>query len=185
MQKYTLDTDSLSEAIRQSGFRSLSDIAQHLGYHRNTLGHFARGESVFPKSLHSLFNFLGIDGRRHIRMLENTQPDDTIVKIVDEIIAATPHCCIVLFGSRARGNYRPYSDYDLGIFSASALNHEHYLDMIDIVENVSEDFAFKVQLVNLCKAEKYFLKQIGLDLKFLGGRMSDWIKLKEKVNGRS
>jgi predicted nucleotidyltransferase len=184
MQRYALDTNSLTEAIRQSGFKSLSDIAQHLGFHRNTLGHFARGESVFPKSLLSLFNFLGIDGRKHIRLLEHTQLDDTVAKIVDEILTATPHCCIVLFGSRARGTHRPYSDIDLGIFSMHALSHEHYLEMIDLVENISEDFAFKVQLVNLCKAEQYFLNQIRSDLKFLGGRMSDWIKLKERVDER-
>ena len=184
VQKYELDIKSLTDAIRQRGFKSLSDIAQHLGYHRNTLGHFARGESVFPKSLQTLFNFLGIDGRKYIRLLEHAQLDDTIAKIVDKIIAATPYCCIVLFGSRARGNHRPYSDFDLGIFSVNEFSHEHYLHMIDIVEDVSEDFAFRVQLVNLCKADHYFLNQIGSDLKFIGGRMSDWIKLKERVNER-
>jgi predicted nucleotidyltransferase len=183
MQRYVLNIDSLTALARQSGFKSLSDLGQHLGFHRNTLGHFARGESIFPKSLHALFTFLGVDGRKHIQLLEHSKADTTLAQIVDAILAAAPTCCVTLFGSRSRGTNRPYSDYDLGLFSKSQVSHAQYLELVEVVEEVSEDFPFRVQLVNLCKAENEFLSQIGPDLRFLGGRMSDWIALRKAADG--
>ena len=185
MHKYTLKSELVLEKVRIKGFKSLADVATHIGLHRNTLSNFIKGAPVFPKSLTQLFSFLEIDGRRFISLLNGRDSEHTVAPIVDALAAHSSRCCIVLFGSRARGTQRAFSDFDLGIFAVNAIEHSHYLDMVELVDSMSEDFPYKVQLVNLNNDDRHFMNEIRHDIKFLGGSMSAWIKLQGAVDERS
>ena len=181
MHLYALDNKKLSEAIKAKGYRSFSEVAKKIGVHRNTLSNLITGQSVFPKSLTMLFEFLDLDGRQYISLTQEGFTVDSIAFLVDALLGVHPRCCIVLFGSRARGDNKKFSDFDLGIYSSQKLTHKEYLKLIEVKEEVCEDFPATVQVVNLNRADSGFLEQISQDIRFLGGRMSDWLALKASM----
>lgn len=179
MHYYELDSKKLTDTIKASRFKSISKLAQSIGVHRNTISHFLKeGVSVIPESLTKLFSALGKDAREYIILKDGGRVD--IAFIVDCILDLNPKCCVVLFGSRARGSYRKFSDYDIGIYSREGINHETYCNTINKVEEITEDFPYLVQVVNLNRADQSFMNNIRSDMIFLGGRMTDWLEVKNE-----
>lgn len=178
MHCYELDSKKLTDTIKTSRFKSISKLAQSIGVHRNTISHFFKeGVSVIPESLTKLFSALGKDAREYI-VLKNDQRKE-IAFVVDHIHELNPKCCITLFGSRARGTNRKYSDYDIGIYSREGIDHVTYCKIIDKVDQITDDFPYLVQVVNLNRADQLFMDSIRSDLIFLGGRMTDWLEVKK------
>ena len=118
----------------------------------------------------------------YIQLEEEGYTHESIAFVVDGILKRYPECCVVLFGSRARGTNRPFSDFDLGVFSAAGISHSHYVELVQLGEELMEDFPVMVQVVTLCRADPTLLRQIGTDIKFLGSRMNDWITLRSRSN---
>ncbi len=178
MHCYILDYTKLEQEVLKRGFNSISQVAQKIGLHRNTIGNFSSNQPVLPKSLTSLFSYLDLDARQFIKLKQDEHFSESISRIVDTLIETLPNCCVVLFGSRARRTNKKFSDFDLGVYSKEGVCHSTYLKLLNITESLSEDFPIKVQLVNLTNADKKFLESISIDLKFLAGKMSDWESLK-------
>ena len=184
MHNYSLDMTKLSALLNERGYQGgFSALAKKIGVHRNTIGHFSAGNSILPKSLQKLFELLNVDGREFIQFESDGYKIDSIAFVVDAIAKKYQDCCVVLFGSRARGTNKKFSDFDLGVFSSNGLDSNVFTALIDVVEKVTEDFPIIVQLVNLNRAEPEFLKAIAQDIKFLGGSMSNWLALKGKCYG--
>ena len=87
----------------------------------------------------------------------------------------------MLFGSRARNENRDYSDYDLGIYSASGIEHKQYLAMIELKDHLSEDLPFYIDLINLNTANPSFIKNISSDWRLVSGNISHWLDLQQKA----
>jgi len=82
-----------------------------------------------------------------------------IKKILDTYL---PGSKVRIFGSRARGDYKKYSDLDLAIDSRKPISKKTWME-------VQEQFAesslpFKVDLVELSKIEPDFKKSVHDDL---------------------
>jgi len=58
---------------------------------------------------------------------------------------------VIVFGSRAKGNYRPGSDIDLAIFFNSPLPFNEWLNLQ--IELDELDLPQKIDLVDVCKIE--------------------------------
>ena len=86
-----------------------------------------------------------------------------------------------MFGSRAREDFKRFSDYDLGLYSSTELEFSEYSKLLNIVAEFKESALEEVELVNLNNADKQFLLNISSDLKFVGGSYKSWSKLLTKL----
>ena len=74
-----------------------------------------------------------------------------------------PQVQVLVFGSRARGNFKKYSDLDLALDSKSPINPR---DLSIIRENFSQSrLPFKIDLVELTRLDSDFKTEISKDLK--------------------
>jgi len=85
-----------------------------------------------------------------------------------------------LFGSRARGDHKKYSDYDIGIYSKEGIEFSEHSKLIDIAEEYQNERPYDINLSNLNNADKKFLLEIKKDWKFLTGDFLSWLELQEK-----
>lgn len=180
---YIIDSKTFYDALERSGYGSIQRLAETVSIHRNTIHHFLSGASVFPDSILKILSALCVEPMEIIRRKEGTYGPDIIAALTDALLKKENNMCIVLFGSRARGNQKKFSDYDLGVYSRQEISHDKYLDLISCKEEHVEDLPVNVDLVNLNRADKYFLTAIKADARFLCGRLSDWLALKEKMHG--
>ena len=181
---YIIDNDRFQEALQKAGYRTIQQLAQKLSIHRNTIHHFLAGAPVFPESISKIFSALGVEP---FEILKRTRKDygvDLIAVLTDALLETKGNMCIVLFGSRARGSNKKFSDFDLGVYSRDGMDHREYLKLLTCKDDNAEDLPVTVDLVNLNRADKDFLGSIGTDMRFIGGRLSDWLKLKGSVCGQ-
>lgn len=180
---YVIDPNKFQQALASSGYSSIQSLAQELGLHRNTIHHFLSGASVFPESVAKILGALGIEPSDLIKKDKKEYGLETIAGLVDALLERKRDMCVVLFGSRGRGTSKRFSDYDLGVYSQHGIDHEIYLKLISCKEEKAEDLPVTVDLVNLNRADRKFLLGIGGDMRFLGGRLSDWLALKGGCHG--
>ena len=64
---------------------------------------------------------------------------------------------IVLFGSRARGDYGKTSDIDIGILPNGEINRKELILLREKVEN--SNIPYKVDVVNLSQTSKEFIEK--------------------------
>lgn len=64
---------------------------------------------------------------------------------------------VVLFGSRAKGNFKPGSDIDLAIYLEPALDLSTWLDFANQIDEL--DFPQKVDLINAERIQNEELKE--------------------------
>ena len=64
--------------------------------------------------------------------------DPILKKIVEQVLQHCKPQKIVLFGSRARGDYREKSDYDI---SVSGINESNYAEVLNAIDD--NDFTLK------------------------------------------
>lgn len=72
--------------------------------------------------------------------------DPILKKIVEQVLQHCKPQKIVLFGSRARGDYREKSDYDI---SVSGINESNYAEVL----NAIDDNDFTLKKIDLLKYE--------------------------------
>ena len=77
------------------------------------------------------------------------------IKIVTKIIhKKLPKVKVFLFGSRARGLPRPYSDIDIGLLGKEKINYKYILELEEEIDGLAT--FLEIQLVDLgCASEKF------------------------------
>ena len=170
-------------ALAENGYPSIQALAKKLGIHRNTIHHYLSGNSVLPDKLELLMQELGLSHTNFIIpfISKSSIKYNEIESLIGTLTEQFPNYAFILFGSRARGNNHKYSDYDIGVYSKSGLNHNEYLKMIELKEELVEDLPFFVDLINLNTADTDFLKRISNDWKFISGNLKHWIDIQKKV----
>lgn len=68
----------------------------------------------------------------YIWLMINTQYSDSIRQTVDKYL---PGSRIVLFGSRARGEAKPLSDYDLLVITPQIFSEKEKISMLTLLDN--------------------------------------------------
>lgn len=180
---YILDEHRFQSQLKKKGYRSISQFAKELGVHRNTIHHYLSGHSVFPEKLDAIFSVLDLDFKEVIVEKQKFAEDVTapIARMVDELHARFPDVTFVLFGSRAQGTARKYSDWDLGVFCQEGISGDEYLKMRILKSDLEEESPYFIDLVNLNETSQKFLQNIFSYWIFLTGRRQDWIELNKKV----
>ena len=178
---YILDTTVFNHALRRAGFSSLTELARELKVHRNTLHYYLSGNSVVSSKLERAIRRLGLS-LFDVVISDEEGPfmDDRVLRIVDKITSVSRELAVVLFGSRAKHKAHRYSDFDLGVYSHQGGSTECYLNLVQLVEDLSEDLPFKIDLVNLNQVEDFFLEEISQNWQFIGGSAVAWNKLRSR-----
>lgn len=180
---YVLNREVFQAAMASRGFRSTADLAANLGIHRNSISNYLNGSPVFPEVLHKILNVLRIDIANALKLEAPSlcEGASTVATLVDQIAAQEALSCVVLFGSRARGTPKRFSDYDLGVYSEKVLPFSKFSEMLPLVDDWNESHMQTAQLTNLSLAEPSFLEEIGPDLRLLAGSYVAWLGLLKKA----
>lgn len=169
-------------AMERRGFHSVEQLANALGLHRNTVGNYLHGASALPHALSRILDLLELSPDEVFRdtVVRRRVPGHGVAKLVDQIVARRAGMCAVLFGSRARGTEKRYSDYDLGVFDPTGISFRDFSPLMTVVDDFNKGRLEEVQITNLSDADETFLRGIREDLTYLGGSFSAWIELLKK-----
>ncbi len=174
-----VDASRLEKAIADRGFSSVKEFAEFIGLHRNTVGNYLSGNTSLPSGLARIL--AGLDLVPGDVLSLHPRPRRVsglaIAPLIEGLRGCLPCAALVLFGSRARGSAKRYSDYDLGVFLPDALSFEAYSRLLDHVEEWNASSLSVAQLVDLTRADGSFLRALAEDLVFLAGSHAAWCEL--------
>lgn len=171
------------DALEKNGYRSISELAKKLKIHRNTIHYYLSRHNVFPSALEKMISALNLDLNDIIVKRESEDVQfEQIAPLLDELSLAFPDVTFILFGSRAKGSFNKYSDWDVGVYRIGGLPHQYYYRKIIRMKNeLAEDLPFFIDIVNFNKADRDFLKEASKGWSFLTGNLKGFLELKKKV----
>jgi predicted nucleotidyltransferase len=183
--RFILNRESFLAALSNRGYTSVTELAGALGVHRNSLSNYINGGQIFPEVLEKAMVALHIDPASIIKRTATTDEEPTRIvgELSDKISRKDPACCVVLFGSRARGRHKPHSDYDLGVYTPTGIPFSEFSDMLSCVDDFNDATMTTAQLTNISDADDAFLTEIGPDLQFLAGSRVAWTTLRDRIRG--
>lgn len=181
---FVINKSRFRTALKENGYGSVGELAEHLGVHRNTIQYFLAGRRVLPESLEKAFHALHLDVQDVIQETQERKPllDERVAALVDDLSHAFPDMTFVLFGSRGEGRAHKYSDWDIGVFREVGLSHDDYMKVVRIVSDAAENFPYFVQITNLNIADRPFLKRIARGWHLLAGSQKDWLTLQRMAS---
>ncbi len=185
---YRIDLKKFKKSLLEAGYKSVLDFSQKTKIHRNTLQGFLAGKNVFISSFVALASHLKKDPLELVATDNSLPSKIQDIHELNEVISCLAKkdkkMALVLLGSRARGNAKQYSDWDLGVFRyPDPLSGREYLKLKREVEEVSENLVRKVDLINLNQAPLWFLRDIKNDVIFLAGLQESFLYLKGMLDG--
>jgi len=178
-----LDTERLQRQIHARGYSTLRDFADAVGVHRNTVGNYLSGKTALPNALARILAALDLAPADVLSLpIRRRQvPGLVLSDLIEELQVTVPETAVVLFGSRARGTAKRYSDYDIGVFSLDALDFPTFSRLLDLVSAWNEESLVTAQLVDLTHAGVDFLTGLAEDFVFLAGSQAAWCGLLRKA----
>lgn len=181
---YILDRAQFDHSLQKSGYPSIEALAKALRVHRNTIHYYLSGHPVFPKNFEKIIKALSL--KPADILIQKTREESYFLKeitpFVDQMQKKFPQATLVLFGSRAQGRGHCYSDWDIGVYSVEDLPHPIFRKMLRERSDYFETKPVMGDLVNLNQADDDFLSEISRSWIFLGGKLSGWVALQEKIN---
>lgn len=183
--RFVLNKEGFLAALSEGGYSSVSELAGVLGVHRNSLSNYINGGQIFPEVLERALLALRVDPAKVIKLGAPAVDESTrvVAELTDRIATKDPQCCVVLFGSRARGRHKRFSDFDLGVYANGGIPFAVFSSMLSCVDEFNESTMHTAQLTNISEAKSDFLTEIGPDLRFLAGSHVAWNKLVDNVRG--
>lgn len=178
-----LDAARLQREIHHRGFSSVQDFADAVGVHRNTVGNYLSGKTALPSALAKMLAALDLAPAEvlSLRLWRRQVPGLLVSDLIGALHTAVPEAAFALFGSRARGRAKRYSDYDIGVFRLRPLEFPTFSRLLDRVSAWNEESLVMAQLVDLTHAEASFLRGLAEDLIFLAGSHAAWCELLRKT----
>ena len=186
---YILDREKLHKHMKLKGFSSLREFAQSASIHRNTLQPYLKGEaSVFRTSFIEIASALGVDPISLVNsaVSEESKGADAIElkRYLTKLSEGDRHVAFVLFGSRAEGRARRFSDWDIGVTRGSnPLSSSEFLAMKSQLEDLVDDFPYVVDLVNLDAAPRWFLEEMSSSPKLFSGNQVSYEYFRGMLHG--
>ena len=178
-----LDKNRLQRYLLASGIPSVLELSRRADLNKNTLLPYLQGRrGIYAEPISKIAAVLGIDPGDLCAARSSGNFFERAARFLESRIG--PDRCIVLFGSRSRNSAKPYSDFDLGIFSLNEkLSADRYLILKSDLEDHLDDEAYGADLQNLDQAPNWFLESIGNDLKLAAGSSAAFYKLQGVIDG--
>lgn len=183
---YTLNARYLKNIMRERRIKSIEQLAEVSSVHRNTISSYLAGKtSPFKSSFTDIAKHLSIDPLDLIR--KNDSVDEYLRDLLRKLSSylLTKSLAIVLFGSRARGNPKEFSDIDLGLTGGEKkLSLEDFFEFKNIFDEMVDDYPVSFDLLNFDQAPEDFLLEAGQSMQFLAGEFSAFTYLKGYIDGK-
>lgn len=181
-----LDETRLREEIRARGYSTAKQFADAIGVHRNTVGNYLSGSAGMPGALGRILEALDLTPGDVLSLSRQRRqvPGLAIADLLDRLLQAEPGMAVVLFGSRARGSAKPYSDYDIGIYRVEPMAFADFSQLLDLASIWNDESLSTVQLVDFNRADTDLLHRVADDLVFLAGSYSAWCELLRQAKVR-
>lgn len=187
MKRYRVDEKVFKERLTRLGFSSVSEFATANKINRATLGNYFSGKGPLPESFYAIADALQVDALSLlIPTLSETQiPNiEEIAAVIKKCAEIFPDAAVLLLGSRATGDEKKYSDWDIAVTGGeSPISNETFLKMKRAVDDLAEDLPRAVDLINLDVAPQWFLKKINYAPRFLGGNRNGMSYFMGVLNG--
>jgi len=177
MIRYQIDSRGLEKAIEKQGYKNLTEFVNKTSFNRMTLSHYLKGAGPLSATYYELCDFLEEDPLKLLvpALSESPSHSQEILPLVKKITQDDPSLAVSLFGSRASGKAKKYSDWDLGITQGHhALSTKNYLSLKNKIDDLAEDLPRFIDLINLDQAPLWFFKKITYEPIFLGGNEKNW-----------
>lgn len=183
---HQLNMQAIRTAVKKLGFGGVKPFLGHLGLHRNALDRFSRGAGVLPESIERVLSALSLPIHEAVVPQPGTLGfAEEIMPLVEQIHRGHPTTSIFLFGSRAKGRARKFSDYDLGVYAKDGVPLTDFLHILEETEAFEEKASQRIDCVNLSSATPEFLREIAPDLTLLAGYERDRVEIKRKAGRRT
>lgn len=186
--KYLLDAEGLKKQLLAAGYPSIVEFAKATGLHRNTVQKLLQGGSVFSQALQKIADRLQLDP---VSLLQPVLGEasaiphvEELAPLVQQLLHREPQVAVILFGSRASGRARTYSDWDLGLTRfPKPLGGIEFLRLKRWMDEVGERLVRTVDVVNLDQAPDWFLGNTAAQLRYLAGHREAWCYFQGVVHG--
>ncbi len=181
-----LDVEALERKMKLHNIASFSELSAVAGVHRNSLQPYLKGEksvysSVFERICRSLKTSPS-------ELFLDTKVLDRhgLFPILQQLWAEQSYqsVCCFLFGSRASGKAKKFSDYDIGL--SAGINITSSLDFYSVKERIliaTEDLPVSIDVVDFDNAPNWFISEIDEKFSFICGNNTSFQQLLGKVNG--
>lgn len=178
----TLDKRRLRLAMQKRGVPSVLALSRALKLHRNTINFYLSGHSVYQQSYLKFCEYLGVTAHDMVCTKLRPELPADIALLLDQLVRLYPQLVFVLFGSRARGVAKQFSDWDIGFFSEQQISHDQHLELLVEADKFSGDIINTVDLVNLNQASHDFLHDNREDFIYLTGSLTQWNNFITRLN---
>jgi predicted nucleotidyltransferase len=176
--RYSIDSARFKDLIAKRGYACLTEFAKAHGFNRATLHHYMKGQGgPLAESYYALCEALQADPVDLLSPMAEGEIDGAseIMPIVKALCAVDRGIAVGLFGSRAKGRPRKYSDWDLGIARGRRpLGGVEFLRLKRTVDDAVDALPREVDFINLDVAPEWFLRGIDDEPIFLAGDSNAW-----------
>ena len=94
---------------------------------------------------------------------------------MDALTQTDPLLAVGLIGSRAKGNPKEFSDWDLGVTKGiKDLNWEEFSQLKTTAADLADDLPRFIDLINLSRAPQWFKQGMSYQPVFLKGNAQSW-----------
>ena len=115
------------------------------------------------------------------------EPIETIRQltwVLEPLVNQFPDVCFILIGSRARGNEKKYSDFDIGVTGGTdSVSFKKHLRLQSQLDDLVEDSPYMFDLINLDAAPSWFFLDMDYDPSYIVGSRQRWKFFQGKLNG--
>ena len=187
-QSKILNLEKIKSLMDKSSIASFTELAERASIHRNTIYPILRGErSPFTDSFLSLCQALGAEPTELLNTSETTYEQTLISSLRNTYAAfreAHPTLAFFLFGSRASGSAKKFSDFDVGVTGGkNVLSANGFLTLQEFLLQELEDFPCKVDILHFDSAPSVFLKGFYGNIIHLVGDSESTAYIEGKING--
>ncbi|MBI2335315.1 MAG: nucleotidyltransferase domain-containing protein [Deltaproteobacteria bacterium] len=188
MMKYSLDLKKFKQYLAQQGYRGMADFARKAKIHRNTLQNLIRGKELFCRAFSKIAAKLKVDPldlmSPQFSISTKVKNVQLIYPFVVRLLKEDKNITLVLLGSRVTGQMKKYSDWDIGVLRyPQPLTGKEFLKLKGILDEMSEDFVYQIDLINLNQAPHWFLESIQHNVIYLEGNLEGFSYLQGIFNG--
>lgn len=143
-----------------------------------TLHHYQEGNGPLSEAYYRLCDSLNIDPLELLTSVSSQNQNlalEEILPLIKKMAAKYPQVAFGLFGSRAKGTAKKFSDWDIGITGGSCvLNSQQYVKIKNEIMDLAEDLPRSVDVISLDAAPLWFWEEMDYSPIFLAGDEKSW-----------
>lgn len=182
--KYGLNREFFERALRERGFDNHLAFCECAKIHRNTLNYYLSGRDVFSKKFYDIAAALEADPLALIAPVDIGVQNAGEIELIIRELGMNKDVAAILLGSRAKGQAKAFSDWDIGITGGEKnISDRDFLGMKGRVDEIADNLPRKVDLINLDSAPDWFLDEIDYEPVFLGGNERSFHYFKGVLSG--